>query len=212
MAEALTTYGAQLIEIRRLQGRLHELAAYCDAMAAAVEENPGLPVLRVVLARMYVDLGRLDDARATGVEAIALGDSPLPDDYTWLPGHCVLAWVLAGLQLRDAAAAVYERLLPWQDQVASVGVTSEGPVALHLGLLAATAGDLDAAEAQYRRALAVADRLAAPAWRLRSQLGLAEVLARRGGPGDAEARAALWRELADAARQAGLTHLLAQPG
>jgi len=182
VAEALTTYGVQLIEIRRLQGRLSELAGMCDVIAQTAEENPGLPVLQVVLGRMYCDLGRKEEARTTNAEAIASGAAPLPYDYAWLPGLCVLAPVVVDLELLEGARALYQRLLPWGDQVASVGVTSEGPVAAALGSLAVLLGDLDTAEAHFAKALEMAERLGAPSWTLRARQGLADVLERRGRP------------------------------
>lgn len=206
--EALTTFGVQLIEIRRLQGRLQELAGMCEVIAQTAVENPGLPVLQVVLARMYCDLGRKEEARTTKAEEIALGSSYFPFDYAWLPGLCVLSAVLVDLELLEGARAVYVRLLPWGDQVASVGVTTEGPVATVLGSLAALLGDFDSAEGHFLKALEICDRLGAPYWSLRTRLRLADTLERRGGPADAPTRAAVLNDAeADAARH-GLMHLL----
>lgn len=205
--EALTTFGVQLIEIRRLQGRLQELAGMCEAIVQAAEENPGLPVLQLVVARMYCDLGRREDARTTTAEQIALGSSHFPYDYAWLPGMCVLSAVLVDLELLEGARAVYQRLLPWEDQVASVGVTTEGPVATALGSLAALIGDFHSAEGHFVKALEVCDRLGAPYWRLRTRLGLADLLERRGEATDAPTSTAVLNDAeADAARH-GLTHL-----
>jgi tetratricopeptide (TPR) repeat protein len=210
--EALTTFGVQLIEIRRLQGRLQELSGMCEVIAQTAVENPGLPVLQVVLARMYCDLGRKEDARTTAAEQIALGSSHLPHDYAWLPGLCVLSAVLVDLELLDGARAVYRRMLPWGDQVASVGVTTEGPVAAALGSLAALIGDFQSAEAHFLKALEMCDGLRAPYWSLRSRLGLADMLARRGGPTDSSTRTAVLNAAeADAARH-GLMHLFDATG
>jgi hypothetical protein len=115
--------------------------------------------------------------------------------------------VLVDLELLDAARAVYQRLLPWEHQVATVGVTTEGPVATALGSLAAVIGDFDRAEGHYLKALEICDRLRAPYWSLRSRLGLADMLERRGGPNDMLTRTAVLNDAeADAARH-GLTHL-----
>jgi hypothetical protein len=205
--EALTTYGVQLLEIRRLQGRFHELAGMCDVIAQTAAENPGLPVLQVVVARMYCDLGRPDDARTTKAEEIALGSAHFPYDYAWLPGLCVLTAVLVDLELLDAARAVYQRLLPWEDQVASVGVTTEGPVATALGSLATLLGDFHRAEGHFLKALEVCDRLRAPYWSLRTRLGLAAMLERRGGPTDALTRSAVLNDAETDAARHGLMHL-----
>jgi tetratricopeptide (TPR) repeat protein len=205
--EALTAFGVQLIEIRRLQGRLQELAGMCEMIVQAAAENPGLPVLQVVLARMYCDLGRKEDARTTTAEQIALGFSHLPHDYAWLPGLCVLSAVLVDLELLDGARAVYQRLLPWEDQVASVGVTTEGPVARALGSLATLIGDFDRAEGHFLKALEICDGLRAPYWSFRSRLDLADMLERRGGPTDASTRTAVLNAAETDAARHGLMHL-----
>jgi hypothetical protein len=205
--EALTTFGVQLIEIRRLQGRMQELAGMCEVIVEAAAENPGLPVLQVVLARIYCDLGRKEEARTTTAEQIALGSAHFPHDYAWLPGLCVLSAVLVDLELVDGARAVYRRLLPWADQVASVGVSTEGPVATALGSLATLIGDFDTAEGHFLKALEICDRLRAPYWSLRSRLGLADMLERRGGPTDASTRTAVLNAAEADATRHGLVHL-----
>jgi hypothetical protein len=115
--------------------------------------------------------------------------------------------VLVDLELVEGARAVYERLLPWEDQVASVGVTSEGPVATALGSLATLIGDYDSAEGHFEKALQIGDRLSAPQWSLRAQLGLADMLERRGGPTDGPTRTAVLHDAEALAARHGLTHL-----
>jgi tetratricopeptide (TPR) repeat protein len=207
--EALTAYGVQLIEIRRFQGRMQELSGFLDVISERAIENPGLPVLQIVLARMYCDLGRAAEAKSTQAEAIALGTSPFPHDYARLPGLCNLAHVCVDLEWKEAARSVYKALLPWHDQVGSVGVTCQGPVASCLGSLALMLGDLGAAEEHYRRGLETGRRLQAPYFKILTCLGLATTLERRDDPGDLASGAALREDaLVEAARH-GLEHLVA---
>ena len=207
--EALTTFGVQLIEVRRLQGRLDELAGFLDVMAETAVENPGLPVLQVVLARMFCDLGRPDEVGTTTSEGIAVGTEPFPYDYAWLPGLCLLSTVCVSLGMEEGARHVYKQLLPWRDQVASVGVTCQGPVELYLGSLAALLGDGSAAEDHFTRSIDACERLRAPYWSVLTRLGYAAALETFGGPGTEARQAVLLDDAKADADIHGLTHLLA---
>ncbi len=210
--EALTAFGVQLIEVRRLQGRIQELGGFLDIIAERAVENPGLPVLQVVLARMYCDLGRPEEARSTQAEEIALGTFPFPHDYAWLPGLCNLSHVCMALTWREAARVVYDAMYPWRRQVSSVGVTCEGPVATCLGSLASLLGDDERAEQHFRDALEACDRLRSPYFHLLTVLAYTDMLGRRQQPGDGDTRAMLIREAESEAARHDLGHLLSPTG
>src|SRR5439155_22051089 len=59
--DALTFYGGQLWEIRRVQGRVGEIEALVTQLLA---DNRGLPALRAAVAMTYCELERSEDARA----------------------------------------------------------------------------------------------------------------------------------------------------
>jgi class 3 adenylate cyclase len=208
VAEALTLYGVHLIEIRRLDGRLHELNEICDLMAQAAVDNPGLTVLQIVLARMYLDLGRVDEARGTAALDIARGETHLPYDTAWLSGNCLLAGVCVALDDVEGARRLRGLLEPWHAQIAGAGLTCEGPVSYALGLLCPMLGDEDAAERYLVEAIDAATRIRAPYWDIKVRLALVDLLRRRGTDTDLTRRAAVRAEAEAVAATHGLVHLL----
>jgi class 3 adenylate cyclase/tetratricopeptide (TPR) repeat protein len=190
--DAVPVFAAHLLELRRHQGRLAEIE---PLLAQTVAENPGIPGFRVALALTYCELDRLDEA-ATLFERDANTDfRALPYDAIWMGAMSYLAEVCAQLGHRVAAARLYERLRPWGDQVVFSGAAVTGSVQRYLGILAATAGRLDDADAHLASALDVNDRLGAVVYVARTRLDWARVLATRQARSD-PGRA---RELADAA-------------
>lgn len=177
--ESMTTFGAQLLEILRVAGRWEELAQMGELMAAAADENPGVPALRAVLARTYADLSRDEDALATIRDDIRDLFNGFPYDVVWLSGMVVLAETCIRLGQWDACELLYEKLLPWRDQGATVTATWVGPVALHLATLSTVLGRYDDAEEQFTLALVLCERLGAPYWTARTEIELASMLGRR---------------------------------
>jgi hypothetical protein len=63
---------------------------------------------------------------------------------------------------------------------------SVGPVSRLLGILATTCRNYDDAAGHFEDALALSERIGARPWRARTQDDYAQMLLRRGAPGDAE--------------------------
>jgi tetratricopeptide (TPR) repeat protein len=170
-----------------------------ELLAAAAAQNPGLPVLRAALARLYCDLGR--DAEAVDLiqEDIADGFAQFPQDPTWLSGMATLCELCTHLGRSDGAALLYERLSPWHAQVSTVMVTTQGPVAFHLGTLSKLLGRRDQAMGHFSEALEVARRLDSPYFIARTEIALADLL-REATPGDARGDEMLASALASARR------------
>jgi len=87
-------------------------------------------------------------------------------------------------------------------------VVRHGPFDHHLGLLATTAGDLDAAVRHLARAVDTASSVPLPYWRAEAEVGWARALLRRGEPGDAAQARALLGSAADAAGRLGFAGTL----
>jgi hypothetical protein len=87
--------------------------------------------------------------------------------------------------------------------VASTGPTTDGPVALQLGVLATTLHEYDDAERHFAEALDVSNTLSAPYWIARTQLEWAEMLRRRAKPDDAARASTLLTAALEAARTYG---------
>ncbi len=86
--EALEIYGAQLVEVRRTQGRLDEMVGL---FAQLMEDDPNIAAVRSGLVNVYCVLGRDDDALALvadgEIEAFAAGAR----DSVWTAGMAMYA-------------------------------------------------------------------------------------------------------------------------
>ena len=163
-------YAAQLLEIRREQGRMNELEA---ALRQMVEQYPNRFVYRAALGVLLSEAGRGDEARRE-VEQLALAD--IPEDVDWLVTMTVLADVMADLGDADRAGELYQLLLPYEGANVVIGFAAacEGPAARPLGRLAAATGR--PYERHFERALEMTDRLQAPLLAARIQRDLAHAL------------------------------------
>jgi tetratricopeptide (TPR) repeat protein len=193
----IAVYAAQQWWLLRLEGRI---GLSLEPWRVYVEEHPEIPSVRIQLARIYAEVGRLEDARR---ELERLGPDPLagiPRDDNWPFFAAVAADVCADVADAERAPRLLALLEPFADRVAMAGwiLTTHGAIARPLARLYALLGRRDDAEAHFERALALHRQLASPpliAWTL---LDHACVLAQQGRRGDA-ARA---RKLRNAAVQA----------
>lgn len=179
--EAFAAYGVSLIWIRRAQDRLDELV---DAIAEAAVENPGIPALRAALSRIYCDVERLEDARALVADDIANRFEMFGYDDTWLLAMQDLATVCTRLGEREAADFLYQRLQPFETQVGVLPLSTSGPVALTLGMLASVLGRHDVAAGHFEVATAISRRLASPYWDLNTRLESLQATSGAGAPGE----------------------------
>ena len=192
--EAMLAYGAQLLEIRRHQGRLDEMVEFFGQVAADSVAATGF---RHLLASVLSDVGRLDEAHDLLAPDLATGFTEIPRDEAWLILMLCCASTAATLQDPDASRVLYERLLPYEGRIAAVYATCSGATARHLGRLATVLGREEEAEAHFEVAMALHERIRAPYWIACTQLDVRDLLVRREGPGDG-ARA---RELTERARR-----------
>jgi len=96
-----------------------------------------------------------------------------------------------------SATLLYDRLIPYADQVITTRAYCLGPVGHYLGVVAAAFGTADAARAHFRTAIHLSAGLRSPFHRARSLLGLAELLRTT----DAAEAAALLTEVATLAER-----------
>ena len=121
----------------------------------------------------------------------------LPKDKEWLPNlHGVSGGLLESDLGGEPAALVHAELAPYAHLylVDGIGAGLAGSVERPLGNLAMLAGDLDGAAGHFERALAANTAIGAPLAVANTRREYAELLRRRGAPGDAERRADLLRE------------------
>jgi DNA-binding SARP family transcriptional activator len=194
LAWAVETFGIQLQQIRREQGRLAELEEATLAVAAAHE---GEPVWQLALADLHLQLRRTDEARAL-LRALVPAMPHLPQDLTRLAALALAADLAADLADEAAAEELYPLLLPHGDQLAVVGpgVVCLGSVARQLGALAGMLGLWEVAELHLDAAEGRNGTLAARPWLARTHLARAAALARQGQAAPAAACLAEARSLA----------------
>jgi tetratricopeptide (TPR) repeat protein len=178
LAWAIETFGIQLHQIRREQGRLAELEEATRSVAAAHE---GEPVWQLALADLHLQLGRADHAAGL-LRDLAPAMAGLPQDLTRLAALALAADLATELADEGAAEGLYPLLLPHGDQLAVVGpgVVCLGSVARPLGALAGLLGLWEVADLHLDAALARNGALAARPWLARTHLARAAVLARQG--------------------------------
>jgi tetratricopeptide (TPR) repeat protein len=156
------------------RGTLAEVEPAIRELAGA---RPARPVFRCLLAYMHARLGRREQAS----RALAGLPAALPRDQEWLFAACLLAETAGVLADRDAAAELYELLLPWAGMNAIDQCEgTRGSVARYLGIAARVLGRWDEAEAHFTAAVAMNERMDAPTWRARSEEDHARMLLARG--------------------------------
>ncbi len=180
----------------RERGRLADVE---EEVAGFVRANPAIPGVGALLAMIYADTGRTEQARGILERWSADGFASLPRDYTWLGMIAFFAEVSADIGDEDTAAVTLEVLRPYADRCALVGRPSFllGSVARHLGTVAAAVGRHDEAEGFFEKALAANIRMGATPFVAHTQAAYAGMLLDRAGPGDLD-RAALLRARASA--------------
>ncbi|WP_285499466.1 AAA family ATPase [Actinokineospora sp. NBRC 105648] len=200
--DAVLAYGAQLMHLRRQQGR-------ADELLPALRDTQGFADydLRPILALINADSGALDEARAAAGDLL---DTPLPPPGSQLEVQalCLVAELACALEHRAAAVWLYERLRACAGLFLLNQVAREGPIDHQLGLLAATAGDLEAAVGHFASALTAAEAAPLPYWAAESQVGWARVLLRHGRRADTAAARSLLARAGETARRLGFTGTL----
>jgi DNA-binding CsgD family transcriptional regulator/tetratricopeptide (TPR) repeat protein len=202
--DASAIHGLQLFSVQRERGRLAAVAPVLRLVAADSGEGGAWgPALALLLA----ELGLLDESRAALCRLCADDLAAVPRGGLWLAGLVYLADACALVGDADVAPVLYRALLGLEGKnvVIGQGVACYGAADRHLGVLAATFGDLPGAQRHLEAALEQNTVLASPTWIAHTQLELARVLLRRGAE-DGRARALLGQALATA-RSFGLVAL-----
>jgi tetratricopeptide (TPR) repeat protein len=164
-------------------------------------------VLRAILAALYCELGRVDEARELfGAEA-ANDFADFPYDFLWLYSLATYAEVCARLGDVEPAGRLYEHLAPWHQQIACFSFSTRGAVALYLGMLATVLTRYDQAEDHFSEAMEIHERLRAPYWIACTRLEWARMLLARRQPGDAERARDLVGQALATARELGLANV-----
>ncbi len=197
--DAFGLYGTQLASTRLVQGRYGEMVSLLEELA---KQNPAIPAYTGALASSRMEAGDDDGAREL-IERAAARSFAFPEDTTWFTVVITYARVAIELGLDDHAAALFERLAPFHDQVPNNGTIPHEPVAMFLGALTTVLGRYEEAESYFAEAqeLNIRGRLAFAEASTNMYWG--RMLRKRGGPGDAERARTLLTESRDIAAARG---------
>jgi class 3 adenylate cyclase/tetratricopeptide (TPR) repeat protein len=197
--DAFGFYGAEMIGVRRQQGRYGELVPMIEQVAA---ENPALPVFRATLAEGHMEGGNVDTAHRM-LEAAAADLTSLPYDVVWIFAVASYADVATELQAEAPARLLLDLLAPFDDQVLFIGATAGSPVAYYCGSLESVLGRYDEAERHFAKAAELNARGQMEFAAAATHLHWGRMLSARGGPGDLERARALLAQAHDAAVSRG---------
>ena len=161
-------YLVQMFGLRFAQTNLAELARPLGVLADAF---PALQTLGAFHALALLDAG--EDRRAAELLDVArTGGFAHPLDCSWLAYLASYAEVAYRLSSSDAAAGLYEILLPFQHMAVACGIIALGSVQHYLGVLAVAAGREGSARDHLRRAVEVHEAWDAPVFQERSRRAL----------------------------------------
>jgi DNA-binding CsgD family transcriptional regulator len=199
-------YGIQMFSLRREQGRLAELAPVIRALAGDPSRSgPWRPGLVAVLA----ELGMETEARRELAHALADGLDPFRESL-WLASLAYLTDACAALGDERAAAMLYPEFERFAGGNVMIGhlVSCYGAADRYLGMLAATLGESERAEAHFERGMELNRRMGMLTFLAHTAYQYARfVLARRGGRDRARP---LLGEAATLAERIGMPALLAR--
>jgi hypothetical protein len=138
MKDALSTWAAKLLMLRRRQGRLDELGAVVQRLVrgADMRKTGWQSAMGLILAEAGDEAG----ARAIYREQLPAFRDTMPS--FWLTNMAMLSELCATLRDAEGARVLYAELAPFADRVVVVSYAScWGPVDRYLALLAGTWGD-----------------------------------------------------------------------
>lgn len=181
-------------EIALLRERYDEIEPAMRLFAARYSGGTWPLQLGRVLARM----GRIDELRAMAEPWRATLPAALRRDLNWPVSMAALAEIAAALGDAAWAQALHREFACFDGHhvVVALQVTYDGPASLYLGMLAATAGDRDAARLHLEAASACCDRIGAQPHAARARAELARLLGEPAAAGDG-ARVATFRREGD---------------
>lgn len=185
--EADSMYVAQLLAVRREQGRHGELAPLLFHAHAA---NPGIAALRSSVALLHVVEGRVVEAAAIFAADADARFRTMPYNTLWSTALVQYADVAAALDARDAAEALFEQLQPHSGRFAHNSATCAGPIDRALGVLAGMLGRGEDAERYFRAAEATCERVEAPLLLARTLLSWVRAVPEPGAEGRGRLRRA----------------------
>ena len=203
--DGIYAYHLQSYLLRREQGRVEEMET---TIRRSIADYPTRFALRAVLAHLYAELGRLNDARRA-FGALALdGFARVRRDNDWLFEMSLLPEVARSLGDVDNAEILYGLLLPYAGRHAiTYAEGSTGSISRPLGILASMLGRWDEATSHFEDALEWNAARDARPWVAYTQCDHALMLRDRDSSGDRERARELLRSALATCQEVGLIAL-----
>ncbi len=198
-------FGLQMFVLRRLQGRLNEIAGVVEHFVSDRSRGsiwgPGLAVI-------YADVGDLEQARAVYEPLAANGFLGVPRDVLWMICLAYLSEVAVAIDDPVGAERLFELTIPTRGSaITGGGIASLGSTGRYLGALAATAGAFGEAERHFAAGLEMNQKLGAVPWLALTRQDYARFLLHRAAAGDEDRAADLLREALATAATIGMKGL-----
>jgi len=164
------------------------------------------------LAQDHIIFGRKEEARAEFERVLATDPADLPRGPFWIPMLVCLSEVCAFLGDARQAERLYPVLLPYADHnvLLVTGTPYLGSASHYLGLLATTMARWQEAQAHFESALAFNRKLGARVLVAHTEYRYAQMLLRRGKPGERERALDLLDRTGHTAEQLGMRPLQEQ--
>jgi DNA-binding SARP family transcriptional activator len=166
-------FTAQLLAVRREQGRMAELLPEIERLAA--DRSPAL-CWSALLPLVHLDAGDHERAASVLAELAADGFADVPDGLLWLPSMAWLGEAAAAIRDPATSATLLVQLEPYAGRLVQVGFAGCWGALDHvLGLLADATGHRQVAEHHLRAALRDHSALEAPLLVARTRRALSEL-------------------------------------
>ena len=208
-SDAQAHFTAQLVALRREQGRLRELLPEIERLA---DTEPAASAWRSLLPLAYLEAGDRAGAEAAYESALGGGVATAPRSMFWLTAMGSLAEAAAQLGDPDGGAQLYTELEPYADRLIQWSFTGNGgSVHRVLGRTAAVAGWHDRARAHFEAAIGRHAALGAAPLLARTRCDYGEFLLHRTRAEPDRARRLL-RQASLTARRLGMAGIAARAG
>jgi DNA-binding SARP family transcriptional activator len=191
--DAQLIYAGHLALLRVYQGRAGEVI---DLLEESVSAFRGIPAFRGAFISALAWLDRIDEANAHLEDAARDRFEHMSPSVAKLTGLALYAEAAALTRDVKAAAALYERIAPFSDQIVWNSATGYGHMRLWLGLLSAVGGEQERSDEHLAFACEFHEANDMPLWTARGHLGWSEALAARGDAAGAREHATRALELA----------------
>jgi class 3 adenylate cyclase/tetratricopeptide (TPR) repeat protein len=205
-ATAVTTFGAQLIQLRMYQGRLGEVEAM---VRGTIAQSPGVQAHQAALALALAEAGRLDQVVEVLDTLASAGFGSVPEDGVWMVPMVAASLAYWRTGCREGVDDLYAVFSRYPDANATAGnASSYGAVAGFLGILAALLQRWGDAERHLEYGMALNEKMGHRPALAYNRLHYGDMLLRRNAAGDREKARGLLQQSLEAAREMGMPKVI----